>query len=208
MCLARKLALLTAVTIAAITLVAGHASAQEEPVEVDNEPTGLHCALAAANCEHHISGQSVLTLHQFESESVVSQCNDEFLATFDEDGSGFIGTYENDAPVSNLCTRVKCDDTGEELWPITRAGEYTGTQTEEGHMSLEICLDNKATPGSAGTHCTIELAIQNLGNHHYGFSATNAECPIVGMLVWLEVDGSWESEALPHELEKNIEFIH
>lgn len=205
---ARKLFLLFAMALAAMALTAGTANAQEEAVEVTNEVE--HCDLGAANCEHHFVGSHSLALYFNDMfVQLISACNDEFLATLNEDGSGFIygGDYENDAPTSQTCTRIQCNDTGEEDWPITNPGEYTGSQTEEGHFDMRICLDLESDPGGPGTHCDWELQIHNHGNHKYGFEADDVRCPL-GAGIEVGIDGEWESEASLDEDETDIEIIH
>ena len=206
-----KLILITVMALIALASFAGTAHAQEEPVEVYNEALGFHCDQHLAACEHHIQGFSILTVHQFGSEVQISACQDEFVASILENGSGHIETYNNNAS-SVACTRIKCNGVGESAgeteWPISNTGEYTGTQTEEGHTTVRFCLDNEAAPNDTGFHCNVELDIANHGNHHYGFTASNEECPFLGMQIWLEVDGNWESEASPDAGEDDIEFVH
>ena len=214
--LARKLALLTAATTVALALAASTASAQEGPVEFVNEVSSVHCDVNAGNCEHHMVGTHIFTLHQFGSESIVSTCNDEFVLALGEDGNGFVDIYENDAATSGACTRIACNGIGEAAsevnWPITNTGEYTGPQAGEGHTRIRFCFDAKATPNNVGVHCTMELDIVKHATHKYALDAVGEECPISGMNVWIEVDGTWESEAMPHneggEHEEDIEIIH
>ena len=205
------LLVLAAIAVTAV-LTPGAALAQEEPVEVENEATGLHCSLDEETCVHHIVGSHTLILHQFGTEIPISQCNDEYVATLDEDGNGYFHTYENDAGTNQACTRIMCNGTGESVseteWPITNTGEYTDSQTDEGHFTFRFCLDNETDPNGPGIHCTRELNIENHGNHHYGFKTIDDECPILGMNVWVERDGEWESEASPAVGEHDIEIIH
>ena len=209
--LARKLFLLAAMALAAMALTAGTASAQEEAVEIENEVSGLHCDYDAANCEHHVVGTSSLLLHQFGTEIPISACNDEFVASLDENGSGFIHEYENDAAASGSCTRVACNGVGEPAeeteWDIFATGEYTGAQTEEGHLSVRFCLDDETNVDGAGRHCDAEIQVHNHGNHSYGFEAETVICPIIPG-VFTELNGSWESEATPGIGEDDIEIIH
>lgn len=203
----------TLLGLAVAALVAAPAAAQEEPLEVINEASEQHCA--GFNCEVHFVGNSVIVLHELGVETIISECNDELLAIFDDDGSGWVDSYENDADPEGACTRVNCNGTGEPSgesdWPITSAGEYMGTQTE-GHLTLRICLDSVGDLDKKGTHCDMELDIENHGNHKYALEADNEICPIFSTIVWAEIDGDWEAEAVPHnegaEDEDDIELVH
>ena len=209
---AGKLFLLAVAAFAAMALTAGNATAQEEPVEVVNEATFEHCDVAAETCKHHMVGTHQFTLHQFGSESILTACNDELLVVLGEDGSGYIDTYENDAATSSSCTRIQCNGVGESAseveWPIADTGEYTGVQTDEGHLTFRFCFDNESDPSGPGAHCTMEVDIENHGNHRYGLKAIDEECSISGMVVWIGVDGEWESEGMPDVGQDDIEFIH
>jgi hypothetical protein len=199
--------LLTVAAVAAMTFTAGTASAQEEPVEATNEVS--HCSLSPANCALHFEGSSSMRLFLFGvDQGIVAACNDEFVAQLGENGAGNITGYTNNAGLGGPCTRIKCNDTGEN-WPITNTGEYTGTQADEGHFTVRICLDTFDNPGGAGTHCNLELQIQNHGNHKYGFRANNVVCTIIPGVAEVRFNGLWESEAGPGEGgHTDIEIIH
>jgi hypothetical protein len=206
--LARKLFLLTAMALAAMALTAGAANAQEEPVEITNE-TIEHCSVAAENCQLHVVGTSSLTLFiGGVSQGVISACTDEFLATLGEDGDGFIyhGDYNNvDEP---LCTRIQCNDSPGEDWAVSDVGEYMGSEPTEGHLRVTFCLDLRSNPAGAGTTCTAEIQLSNLGSHKYGFAANGVVCPITTG-VHVVLNGSWQSEAaaIPSE-GTDVEIIH
>jgi hypothetical protein len=205
---ARQLLLLTIIALVAMALTAPASQAQEAPIEVTNEVE--HCDLAAANCEYHFVGNQYFALYiGGVFAQVISACNEEFLATIGEDGSGFVyaGDYHNNVSPSGPCTRIQCNDDGEADWPITGVGEYTGSQADEGHLSMRICVDNQSNPEGVGGHCTWETPIRNLGNHRYGFEADGVVCPIYpGYHV--ELNGVWGSEAVPDEGETDLELIH
>ena len=205
--LARILCALAAVAVTALTALASTALAQEEPIEASREGS-VHCSTASQNCNHHIEGSSSLILHAFGSESVVSQCNDEFIARLSESGNGSIISYMNNAASSSSCTRIMCDDAGQESWPITNIGEYTGAQADEGHVTIRFCFDDESNPGGTGTQCTAEVDIENHGNHKYGYKAISEECPILNMDVWVELNGAWESEGIPGVNQHDIEYVH
>ncbi len=211
--LARKLVLTAAMALAAMAMTAGTASAQEEAVNVFNEPSGTACSTATGNCDHHVSGSSVLTQHIFGAESQASACNDEFVARLGPDGNGTIPTYTNNAPVFP-CTRLKCNGSGEPVaettWPITNTGEYTAAgQTLDGHLSVRFCLDNASGPLNAvGMHCNVELDVDATASHRYRFTAVNEHCPLGIPGIEAELDGTWNSETTPDAGQEHIEIVH
>ncbi len=210
--LSRKLVLIAATALAAMAMAAGSASAQEEPVNVFNEPSGTPCSFAAGNCFHHVVGVSVLTTHVFGAESQASGCNDEFVARLDANGTGTIPTYTNDAPTFP-CTRIKCNGVGEApaeaTWPVTNTGEYTAaSQTLDGHLTVRLCLDHVLDPNSIGVHCTAEIDFDATATHRYRFTAVNEHCPLGIPGVELEIDGTWNTEATPGPGQAHIEIVH
>jgi hypothetical protein len=209
---ASRMFILVVLALTAMVMTAGAASAQEEAVSVLNEDTGVACNNSTGNCEHHVVGSSVLTQHIFGSESQASACNDEFVATLGPTGIGSINLYTNNAP-NAPCTRINCNGTGEPAaessWPVTNTGEYTNPGvTIDGHLTVRFCLDTASNPGGAGTHCTVEINVdEHSTNHIYGFSAVNKHCPIFPGIE-AELDGSWESETLKSGSEDDIEIVH
>ena len=214
--LARKLFLLAAMAITALALTAGTASAQEQSVEVENEATGVHCSVAAANCDHHVVSvtPSVLTQHVFGSESQASSCTDEFVATLGENGNGAINTYTNDHVTNQACTRIKCNGVGEPAaeasWPVTATGEtITNPETNDtGHLTVRFCLDTEDNPGGGGTHCNVEIDVSEEANHTYEFRAVDEPCPIAPPFISAELDGHWISEGTPGTGQEDIEIVH
>jgi hypothetical protein len=206
-----RLIVTAAVAVAAFcTFMTGVAAAQEESVTVVNEPTRVPCSGAGggSNCRIHIEGTSVLQQHIFGSESQASACTDEFDAEMQSNGSGLITEYTNvNVPA---CTRIMCNGIGEAVsearWPITNPGEYA-TVTNNGHITVRFCLDTRPDPNSAGTHCTVEIQIDEHANHRYGFAVNDWRCPIF-FGVSAELTGSWESEGVTDPNENNIEIIH
>ncbi len=210
--LARKLVLTAAMALAAMAMTAGTASAQEEPVNVFNEPSGTPCSTITGNCDLHVSGSSVLTQHVFGSESQASACNDEFVARLGPAGTGSIPIYTNNAPVAP-CTRIKCDGLGEDpaetVWPVSNTGEYTTAgQNLDGHLTVRFCLDLASNPNGTGVHCTVEIDVDATANHRYRFTAVNEHCPLGIPGVEAELDGTWNSEATPDSGQEQIEIVH
>ncbi len=210
--LARKLVLTAAMALTAMAMTAGTASAQEESVAVFSEPSGTACSTATGNCDHHVSGSSVLTTHVFGSESQASACNDEFVARLGPNGTGTIPTYTNNAPTFP-CTRVNCNGVGElaaePTWPVTNTGEYTAAgQTLDGHLTVRFCLDLPTAPNDTGVHCTVEIDFDATATHRYRFTAVNEHCPLGIPGVEAELDGTWNTEVTPGSGQEHIEIVH
>ncbi len=211
MCPALKLVLTAAMAMTAMAMTAGTASAQEEPVDVFNEPSGTPCSTATGNCDHHFVGSSVVTQHVFGSESQATSCDDEFVARLGPNGNGTIPTYTNNAPVAP-CNRIKCNDVGEgpgeATWPVTNTGEYAaGSPTLDGHLTYRFCLDLASNPNGTGTHCTIEVDVDATATHRYRFTAVGEHCPLLPG-VEAELDGTWNTEATPGSGQEQIEIVH
>jgi hypothetical protein len=195
---ARKLVLLAAMALAALALTATSASAQE-PIEIQTE-LGEHCG---GICDLHVVGTAPSNLSAYfggTPVAVISSCNDEFVASLDENGVGYIHTYENDAAASATCTRVNCASETESEWP-TRLEEF-GPGDERAHVVF--CLSPETDP-STETHCEVEIDIDApdpLNPHHYLFNAVNEHCGFVPNNPNLEVrlNGQWESENTDWEL--------
>lgn len=200
--LTRKLALLTTMALAAMALAATNATAQESAVEVLDEASLTHCNPTAKEptCDAiHAVGSSELRGHTIFGEILASQCNDEFTAQINEDGTGHI--YQISLTGAN-CERQPCTTAGEDEWPITGAGE---TGPNVGHMHVDFCLRN---PDNGNEHhCHIEVQVSEPSLHHYTISAntgtdveTGTDCPENS-----EVVGSWETEESPAQ---EIEIVH
>jgi hypothetical protein len=195
--LSHKLMLLAMTTIAALALAATTASAQE-PIEIQDE-LGAHCGNI---CDLHLVGTGPTSWAAYfggTPVAVITSCNDEFVASLDENGVGFIHTYENDAATSPSCIRVNCaSEEGE--WP-TRLEEHAPGD-ERAHF--EFCLSPENDP-TTETHCEMEIDIDTpdpLDPHHYLFNALNEHCGFVPNNPNLEVrlNGQWESENADWEL--------
>jgi hypothetical protein len=205
--LARRLILLTTTILMAAAFMPGAAVGQEEAVEVTNEVS--HCTLSAPNCVLHVTGSSSWRLFVFGvDQGIINACNDEFVAVLGENGAGNIVTYNNNANPSSPCTRIKCNDTGEN-WPITTTGEYTGIQADEGHLTVRFCWDYVGSPGDPGTHCNVELRVENHGSHKYGLRADNNLCVVIPGVADIRINGTWKSEPDPVDFGYNdVEIIH
>jgi hypothetical protein len=185
--IARKLALLCIMALAAMALAASTASAAPGPVEVDTESGDVHCTITTCSAEVH--GESRLSLFGF----TVSTCDEEFFARFVENGAGqAISQALINHPVDGACTRVPCNGVGEPLaereWPISDMRE---TAPNEGSLSLRFCWDAASNPNATGVHCTVPIHFLEVIGHNYAFRA-NFTCPN-GVLV----QGNWFNEVGP-----------
>jgi hypothetical protein len=195
---ARKLVLLAVMALAALALSASTAMAQED-VEIQTEPGGDHCS---EPCQIHVTSVTPSSLGAFVGETqvqVISSCTDEFLATLDEDGEGFIHTYENNKGQigGEACTRQNCDDAGddESEWD-THLSEAAGA----GNANVRFCLET--APGAANVHCTANIAITEdvSVTHRYVFNAVNEHCGFVSPGVEVRLNGQWATENTSWEL--------
>lgn len=195
-----KLALLSVTALAALAFTAGTASAQEAPVEVMDEATGVHCN----PCPFHMVGFSDLWLHVFGHEEMISACTDEFEGEIHENGDGHITSYTNNhAADPATCTTVPCAAAAEREWPITNMGEIG---PEKGHMDVRFCVRHPNEPDS---HCPIEMhfytnatgRVTEFGavgdTESNGPTAFGARC---------ELDGHWTIETGP--VHKGLEVNH
>jgi len=201
--IARKLALLTVMALAAMAFAASSASA-DSSVTVNDEQTGDQCD----PCLVHAVGESSLTAFHFIR---ISQCEDEFVAAIESDGSGVIHDYTNVDDGGPGCTRQNCneiapipnEEIGESEWPIS--SEETGPNA--GEMEIDFCLDDDSDPDALGTHCLADVAVteSTTVEHHYSF-AVNQECTTPSAPV--RVTGNWETEGPIATEGTDIEIVH
>jgi hypothetical protein len=181
--LARKLFILAAMTMAAMALTAGSASA----VEVSNEANGVHCTAVTIDEHHAVSGGCRVEatsevgqptqVQAFNGMTFVtiSTCADHFEAAIGEDGTGYLYQAVTSQSGTAPCTRTQCDEShlAEHHphalipWPLTV--ESTSS------MEITFCLrDVNAEEGTAGTTCHTNVDITDDGDHQYEFRATGA----------------------------------
>jgi hypothetical protein len=198
----RKLALLGATALAALALTATPAFGQEQAVEMWDEGGAAHCS----PCFVHIEGTHVLRIMGM----AISICDDEFEAEFHEDPDGggaeageqgHVYEYTNNV-VDATCNRLNCNGVGENFgekeWPIAAIGE---NGPNEGHLRMNICLDNEINPNGTGVHCNVEVRFHEPDAHHYTFTS-DFVCPN-----GVQVDGQWEAEQPPTG-HNEFEVIH
>jgi hypothetical protein len=185
-----KLFLLAATTIAAMALGASSAAASS-PVEVVVEDTGAHCTIFEGNCTLHVVGESHLT-HPSPPIGIISRCQDEFTATFAEDGSGAVtGQSLASKPGSGIpCNSVPCPGSQPyDAWPIS-AAEETAASTIE--ATVTFCLGQ-----GPGVQCPADVIITEPSAHQYAFSTVTV-CPNM-----IRVEGLWTAEG-----DTDVEFQH
>ena len=191
--IARKLALLLTMAIAAMALAATTASA-DEAVGVVDEATGNPCA---PTCTIHVAGESSLSAFHV---ITVSNCTDEFTATLDANGNGEVDTWDG-VDDASACTREQCTDSSgaREHWPIST--EEIADDTVE--LGAEFCLSprNGDMSDAAKARCDVDAIIveHNDPNHDYEIDLSH-ECNIGGNPV--EVHGDWDIEGT------DFEFVH
>ncbi|HEX2070758.1 MAG TPA: hypothetical protein VHF90_03800 [Thermoleophilaceae bacterium] len=189
--IARKLVLLCLGVLAAMAFGTSSASAAIA-VEVEREGS-THCTTTNP-CQVVAHGESHLTLFGF----VVSNCEDEFTALINEDGTGHIIDADllDHTGTGGDCTRIPCNGIGEAQaeseWPILGSEE---TAPNEGTMDVRFCLDAADDPDGTGTHCTAPIHILERAAHDYEFS-TAFTCPNL-----IRVEGHWLIEGRPIEIE-------
>lgn len=201
--IARKITLLCLTALAAMAFAATSASAVE-PVELTDEHTGASCD----PCLVHVVGESELHAGGVFR---ISTCEDEFLATLDSSGSGFVHHYANVATHAGFdCTRQNCNEVGEAVgeseWDATGAEEVG---VNEVALTVRFCLDAKSNPDGTGLHCDAPVHVEEVpaDSHHYVFTVEHL-CPTPSGDVL--VSGLWETEAVADEAqgEDEVEFVH
>jgi hypothetical protein len=185
-----KLFLLAATAIAAMALSASSAAATS-PVEVVVEGGVEHCDVSVGNCDLHVVGESHLT-HPNPLVGIISRCQDEFTATFDEDGSGTVTgqSLANKSGSDIPCNSVPCPGSQPyNAWPISGAEETAASTIE---ATVTFCLGQ-----DAGVQCPADVIITEPSAHQYAFS-TVTTCPNL-----IRVEGNWTAEG-----DTDVEFQH
>jgi len=194
--IARKLALLLTMAIAAMALAATTASA-DEAITVANEP-GSACD---PTCTIHVAGESSLAAFHV---ITVSACTDEFTGTIDANGNGEVDTWDGVFDVDPGCTREQCrvqpGNTVREHWPFT--SEEIADQTVE--LNVEFCLSLTTDMSDAAkTRCDVPAIVTESSNHDYEIGLSH-ECLVgpPGSQIPVEVHGDWHVEG------GDFEFVH
>jgi hypothetical protein len=219
--LARNLLLAATAAIAAMAFMATSAFGQS--IEVESEPTGLHCGdvtesaghVVGGGCQVHANSEDNAQTfqHTGTSEVVTTSCQNEFTAHISEDATGYIAVNDQTVfgPVPP-CVITACDEAEgvpgqphpEYEWPISGMFEY-GPGREA--MVMTFCIRAINQPeGGGNSSCTVIVdATQNLDTHQIEFTAFEEPCfedPT------RELSGHWLTEALPVGNEVNVELHH
>jgi hypothetical protein len=216
--LARNLLLAATAAIAAMAFMATTAFGQS--IEVESEPTALHCGdvtesaghVVGGGCEVHANSEDNAQTfqHTGTSEVQTSSCQNEFTAHISEDATGYIAVTDTSisGPVPP-CVITACDEPppaphAELEWPISGMFEY-GAGREA--MVVTFCIRAINQPeGQGNSPCTVIVdATQNLDTHQIEFTAAEEPCfedPT------RELSGHWLTEALPTGNEVNVELHH
>ncbi len=228
----RKGFLVAVMAAVAAALMISTASAQES-LEVSREPAGgavdTHCEAAgilyhrpsAGNCTILAETESgdgiVFFQHTGTSEVLLTECNNEFEAIFNEDGVGAIYNQLM-GPEAGDCAREPCDE-GLNLsnphvnfvWPAEFSEPVGGVNQER--LEVDFCLyAHNAAPGSEGSPgviCNVVLNVTHF-NHAFEFSTAahdglgNGGTPCTGLPI--ELEGHWLSrwtDSHPASIELN-----
>jgi hypothetical protein len=178
--IAHKILLAALMALAAMAFAASTASAQETPVEFENENN------APCNpCVVHVEGESHIRALNVVGQPLVSECHDEFAARLRHFSGGEIEWVGVDHPGPS-CTVSNCAPP-ENHWPVSNVREHVDGSVE---MTVRFCL--------SGLHCNGNVRVTELPSHNYHFAMTQL-CAGGAR----EVEGEWRTEAEP-----NFEIDH
>lgn len=195
--LARKLALLATMAIAALALTATSASAQIEVIDTNSQQ---HCSPGPVHCEVLAHGEvgTVIQAHLLSGPEVTtSVCEDEFEAEINEDGEGQI---EHQILTGASCPNKPCEATSQisgdgHPWPVhLREDPVTGEES----LAVHFCLE----PAGGGTQseCEINVHLDETAPSDYEFVAGDETCtgntPPAGVRA-IEVTGEWHITGTP-----------
>ena len=182
--LARKLAILTAMAMAAMALTATSASA----VEVSSEPGGVHCTATVLMSNHSVEGGCKIRAVSEEETKVqaqiapgvwftVSSCEDQFEAAMGESGEGYLyNATTSGHAAGDPCTRTQCDEGEAGATPHAKMPWHLRLNSTTS-MEVRFCLrTNNTAEGTAGTTCHTNVAVSISPTHRYEFSAKPSVC--------------------------------
>jgi hypothetical protein len=225
----RKLLLFAVGAIVALAVAPAVASAQS--VEVYEE-TGGHCddvvmvhhePVGDPDCSVHAETEENTTadlfLHDGMVETLISECENEFEAAFDEDGHGWI-YHQVLTPEAPSCGREPCDEaeTSEEphqnkAWEAQLSEAGPNTQEEE-NLRVTFCLYalDSEDEGFEGTPCTVDLHVNQV-DHAFEVEtpphnpAGHGGAPCINLGGAVELEGHWLTSA-PTEDHPGFEVHH
>lgn len=181
----RKLLALAALAVAAVA-VAPAVTTADTPVEVVNEATGVHCDLAAMDCQAHmVSVDHVeVELHTILGHLHEADCDSEFTLTLDEDGSGTISGFRFIPEDLHCAEMVACN----EPWPVF--SEEIAPETLE--LETVACFTTRLTV------CEGHLDMTLTDNHDHSYELTAVDQRIGTSMC--EITGHWASESANFEI--------
>jgi hypothetical protein len=197
--IARKLALLCLVALAAMAFAAATPYANEA-LTVTNEEAGAACN----TCIMHVVGESRLDAFHVVA---VSNCRDEFRVAIN--GAGIGSTIHNSTGTDSAspgCTREQCETGGiKNPWIFT--SEEIAQDVAE--MNVGFCLSPVGDMASRDgcTNLPVDVTEEGVTDDHRYMFDVNRECTIGGIPV--EIEGHWDAEATHNPAEENeIEIVH
>ena len=182
--LARTLAILTAMTMAAMALTATSASA----VEVSLEPSSNHCSTVTLMSNHSVEGGCRVraisekeTLIQVQLTPgvwfAISACEDQFEAAIGENGEGYLYNAITTGHESGTqCTLSQCDEGVNENNPHAKKPWHLRLNSTTS-MEVRFCLRTKTlAEGTTGPICHTNIDVNDTISfpHNYEFRATGA----------------------------------
>jgi hypothetical protein len=209
----RVLLALSLSALAMVAVVAPASLAQEEPVEVLEEPENEHCADDVTVTNHVVTGgcriHAVMPLSTFRTfahipgvgEVLTHNCKNEFVARIGAGGEGWISGINFTNPVGGSgCGGVNglraCTEPGgaQKPWHIQL---YEDGITEDLFALIELCV----ITGLGEVSGDIRMDIFPIGGGQYGFEIIDK--PLTETTATnVEVEAHWEPEAV------NFRIVH
>ena len=182
--LARQLAILTAMAMAAMALTATSASA----VEVSLEPAGVHCTNTVLMSNHSVEGGCKVRFVSEEETTIqvqiaagtwvtITTCEDQFEAAIGENGEGYLyNAITSGHAAGDPCTRTQCDEGEAGATPHAKMPWHLRLNSTTS-MEVRFCLrSSTSVEGTAGTTCHINYAVSTSPTHRYELSAKPSVC--------------------------------
>lgn len=196
---ARMAMLALAVTLAAMALVPGAATAEHgSGIAAFEEATGDPCSLAAQNCKLvvHSTTETEYRAHTIGFEVVFGICDGELTGYLDADGSGHI---VEQILTGEECAREPCETASEAEWDLHI--DEVGRATEE--AELRQCVQPIDEPTEAA-HCSMPMLISIADHHNLELSTPDLPCH-TSTYPMQETVGHWVSDTLESD---GIELVH
>jgi len=171
--LARTLLMLGAVSLLALAMTAGSASAQ---LEVHSEPGGDGCGevtlvghAVSGGCHVEAESLGTVTLYAYVPAKVaISACDVYAEGYVGQDGSGYITESHLTAPSTGSvpCTRRPCDEANGTMIPWEAHIDEPAPAEES--VEATFCIRSvPSAPGTPGSSCTVHLPLFSIGTHDW-----------------------------------------